>query len=95
MAGFTNYKLPGIKGYAEDIADNATIISRYYELYRIEQAFRISKNDWETRSIFDFKEEPVKPQMPICFIAQVLSKCIENFIQVAPSGTSLINAKSN
>ena len=40
-------KLLGIKGYytslEENIADNKTIIERYHELYKIEQAFRVSK----------------------------------------------------
>jgi transposase len=76
-----NRKLLGIKGYytnlPENIADNATIISRYHELYRIEQAFRISKNDLETRPIFHFKEEPIKLHLLICFMALVLSKHIE------------------
>lgn len=74
-------KLLGIKGYytniQESIADNATIISRYHELYKIEQAFRISKSDLETRPIFHFKEEPIKLHLLICFMALVISKHIE------------------
>ena len=56
-----NRKLLGIKGYytnlQENEANNEMIIDRYHELYRIEQAFRISKNDLQTRPIFHFKEE--------------------------------------
>jgi hypothetical protein len=56
-------KLLGIKGYytnlVENIASNQTIIERYHELYRVEQAFRISKNNLQTRPIFHFKEEPI------------------------------------
>lgn len=74
-------KLLGIKGYYtnlnEHIADNHTIIERYHELYRIEQAFRISKHDLETRPIFHFKEDPIKLHVLICFLALVLSKHIE------------------
>jgi len=74
-------KLLGIKGYYtnlnEHVADNQTIMERYHELYRIEQAFRISKYDLETRPIFHFKEEPVKLHLLICFLALVLSKHIE------------------
>lgn len=74
-------KLLGIKGYYtnldETVADNTTIISRYHELYKIEQAFRISKNDLETRPIFHFKEEPIKLHLLICFMALVISKHIE------------------
>ncbi len=76
-----NKKLLGIKGYYTDIeesvADNATIISRYHDLYKIEQAFRVSKSDLETRPIFHFKEEPIKLHMLICFMALAVSKHIE------------------
>ncbi len=74
-------KLLGIKGYCTDleerIVDNRTIIDRYHELYKIEQAFRISKSDLQTRPIFHFKEEPIKLHLLVCFIALVVSKHIE------------------
>jgi transposase len=76
-----NRKLLGIKGYYTDIeesvADNATIINRYHDLYKIEQAFRVSKSDLETRPIFHFKEEPIKLHMLVCFMALAVSKHIE------------------
>jgi transposase len=74
-------KLLGIKGYytnlKETIADNQTIIERYHELYKIEQAFRMSKSDLETRPIFHFKEQPIKLHLLTCFMALVISKHIE------------------
>ena len=74
-------KLLGIKGYYTDIeetvADNATIISRYHDLYKIEQAFRVSKNDLQTRPVFHFKEEPIQLHILICFMALAISKHIE------------------
>jgi transposase len=74
-------KLLGIKGYhtnlEENDVDNQTIINRYHELYKIEQAFRISKHDLRTRPIFHFKEEPIKLHLLICFMALVISKHIE------------------
>lgn len=74
-------KLLGIKGYYTDIeeqvVDSGTIIERYHDLYKIEQAFRISKNDLKTRPIFHFKEEPIKLHLLICFMALAASKHIE------------------
>lgn len=74
-------KILGIKGYytnlEETIADNKTIIDRYHELYKIEQAFRIAKSDLQTRPIFHYKEEPIKLHLLICFMALVVSKHIE------------------
>ncbi len=43
----------------------------------MEQAFRISKNDLQTRPIFHFKEDPIKLHILICFMALVISKHIE------------------
>ena len=59
------------------MVDNKTIIDRYHELYKIEQAFRISKSDLQTRPIFHFKEEPIKLHLLICFVALVMSKHVE------------------
>jgi transposase len=74
-------KLLGVKGYytdiEEQIADSKTIIERYHELYKIEQAFRISKNDLKSRPIFHFQEEPIKLHLLICFMALAVSKHIE------------------
>jgi len=74
-------KLLGIKGYytnlEESIADNKMVMERYHELYRIEQAFRMSKSDLRTRPVFHFKEEPIKLHLLICFMALVVSKHIE------------------
>ncbi len=74
-------KLLGIKGYYTNleasVADDAMIIERYHELYKIEQAFRISKSDLQTRPIFHFKEEPIRLHILICFMALVISKHIE------------------
>jgi hypothetical protein len=57
-------KLIGIKGYYTNLEEketsNQAVIEHYHELYRIEQAFRISKNDLQTRPIFHYKEEPIK-----------------------------------
>lgn len=74
-------KLLGLKGYytnlKESEVDNNTIIQRYHELYRIEQAFRIAKSDLQTRPIFHYKEEPINLHLLICFMALVASKHIE------------------
>jgi transposase len=74
-------KLLGIKGYYTNleasVADNKTIMERYHELYKVEHAFRISKNDLQTRPIFHFKEQPIKLHILICFLALVVSKHIE------------------
>lgn len=74
-------KLLGIKGYYTDLKEsevsNQIIIDRYHELYKIEQAFRISKHDLKTRPIYHYKEDPIQLHMLICFMALTGSKHIE------------------
>jgi hypothetical protein len=74
-------KLLGIKGYytnlEENQASNTLIIEHYHQLYKIEQNFRIAKNDLQTRTIFHFKEEPIKLHILICFMALITSRHIE------------------
>lgn len=74
-------KLLGVKGYYTDIeqsvADDVTIINHYHDLYKIEQAFRVSKHDLQTRPVFHFKEEPIQLHILICFMALTVSKHIE------------------
>jgi len=60
---------------AKDYENNKMTMRQ--ELYKIEQAFRISKNDLQTRPIFHFKEQPIKLHILICFMALVVSKHIE------------------
>ena len=70
-------KLLGIKGYYtnldEKVVNNQTIIEHYHQLYKIEQAFRISKSDLQTRPIFHFKEDSVKLHILVCFMALVIA----------------------
>jgi transposase len=74
-------KLLGVKGYytdlSEDQVSSQTIIERYHDLYKIEQAFRVSKHDLQTRPVFHFKEEPIRLHILICFMALAVSKLIE------------------
>jgi transposase len=79
--------LLGIKGYYTNLPEtklgNREVIERYHDLYKIEQAFRISKSDLQTRPIFHFKEDPIKLHILICFMALVVSKEIEIKAQVS------------
>jgi transposase len=73
--------LLGIKGYYTNLDEKTIcselVIERYHQLYKIEQAFRISKHDLKTRPIFHFKEEPIRLHILICFMALAVSKYIE------------------
>lgn len=73
-------RLLGIKGYYTNLEPSVTnqmVIDHYHNLWRVEQAFRIAKNDLETRPIFHFKEETIKVHVLICFMALTISKYME------------------
>lgn len=72
--------LLGIKGYYtnldKDIAHH-TVISQYRNLWHVEQAFRVAKNDLETRPMFHRKEDAIKTHILICFMALAIAKYLE------------------
>lgn len=72
--------LLGIKGYYTNLdssVSDQSVINHYHNLWHVEQAFRIAKNDLETRPIFHFKEDAIKVHMLICFMALAVSKYME------------------
>lgn len=73
--------LLGIKGYCTDIVEsdlsNEEIIARYHNLWRVEQSFRMSKTDLETRPIFHYKADAIRAHVLICFVALIIEKYLE------------------
>lgn len=71
--------LLGIKGYYTNLADepDETIIKQYHNLWHIEQAFRIAKNDLAMRPIYHFKKQTIKAHILICFMALTVCKYME------------------
>lgn len=73
--------LLGIKGYCTDIAQeklsNEKVISHYHNLWRIEQSFRMSKSDLETRPIYHRKQDAIRAHVLICFVALMIEKFLE------------------
>jgi len=74
-------KLLGIKGYCTNIPEseisNEQVIAYYHDLWRIEQAFRISKTDLKTRPIFHYMHEAIRAHVLLCFMALMMGKFLE------------------
>lgn len=74
-------QLLGMKGYYTNIPktvlSNRDIITRYHDLWHIEQAFRIAKNDLASRPVFHHKSEAIKSHILICFTALLIAKYLE------------------
>lgn len=71
--------LLGIKGYYTNLADESDeiIISRYHNLWHVEQAFRIAKSDLAMRPIYHFKKQAIKAHILICFMALAVCRHME------------------
>jgi transposase len=73
--------LLGLKGYHTNIPEtelsNQEIIARYHDLWHVEQAFRMAKNDLASRPVFHHKKEAVKSHILICFTALIIGKFLE------------------
>jgi transposase len=73
--------LLGIKGYCTDLSEqqlpNEMVIDRYHQLWHIEQSFRMSKFDLQTRQIYHQKQEAIKAHVLICFVALMAEKYLE------------------
>jgi len=71
--------LEGIKGYKTSIknTNRKLLISRYRDLWKIEQSFRIAKSDLELRPIYHRKKESIKCHILIVFVALCMGKVIE------------------
>jgi transposase len=66
----------GLHGVITNAADKTSseLLSRYRELWQIEEAFRISKHDLKMRPIFHWTENRIKAHIAICFLAFTLAK---------------------
>jgi len=73
--------LLGIKGYCTDLSEqqlsNELVISRYHQLWHVEQSFRMSKFDLQARPIYHHKHEAIKAHVLICFVALIVEKYLD------------------
>jgi transposase len=73
--------LLGIKGYCTDLSEqqlsNELVISRYHQLWHVEQSFRMSKFDLQARLIYHQKHDAVKAHVLICFVSLIIEKYLE------------------
>lgn len=73
--------LLGIKGYCTDLSEqqlsNELVVSRYHQLWHVEQSFRMSKFDLQARPIYHQKHDAIKAHVLICFVALITEKYLE------------------
>lgn len=71
--------LEGIKGYKTNISSvsNELLISRYKDLWKIEQSFRMAKSDLEARPIYHRRKISIEYHILIVFVALCMGRVIE------------------
>ena len=71
--------LEGIKGYKTNIRNirNELLISRYRDLWKIEQSFRMAKSDLEARPIYHRRKNSIEYHILIVFVALCMGRVIE------------------
>ena len=71
-------RLEGIKGYVTNTnLDEATVIDRYHDLWRIEKSFRITKSDLEARPVFLRLDKTITCHLVIVFAGLAICRYLE------------------
>lgn len=74
----------GLKGYLTNTRFSAkTIVENYRELWRVEQAFRISKTDLRIRPIFHYRKRRIEAHICVAFVAYTIYKELERLLNHA------------
>lgn len=68
------------------------IIDIYRGLWKIEESFKVTKSDLETRPVYVSTEEHIKAHFLTCFIALVLARILEYQLEGKYSITKIINS---
>lgn len=71
-------KWDGLKGYVTNTdLDKDEVIENYNNLWKIEKAFRITKNEIKVRAVFHYKQRRIEAHISIAFVAYKVYKELE------------------
>ena len=80
-------RLAGLKGYVTNIPVSvmppAEVISRYHDLWHVEQSFRMSKTDLAARPMFVRKRDAIEAHLTIVFTALAVARETQNRTSLA------------
>ncbi len=86
-------KWDGLKGYITNTnLSNDEVIENYKNLWKIEKAFRISKNDLRIRPIFHYKKERIEAHICLSFVAYIIYKELERLLEINKNNLSVTQA---
>jgi len=85
----TDKRWDGLKGYRTNTTLNAfEVHENYSNLWRIENAFRVSKSTIEIRPMFHFTTKRIQAHVCICFAAYKVYKELERLLCINNAGIS-------
>lgn len=62
-------QLAGVKGYVTNLDPDkmpgAAVIAAYHDLWRVEQSFRVTKNDLKARPVFHYQREAIEAHLTV------------------------------
>ena len=58
---------------------DSEILHRYHQLWRIEQTFRVSKTDLQTRPVYVRTPAHIEAHFAICFLALLVTRLLERW----------------
>ena len=83
----------GLKGYITNTKLSVdTVIENYQNLWKIEQAFRISKTDLRIRPIFHYRKHRIEAHICISFVAYTIYKELERMLEINKADISVKRA---
>ncbi len=76
-------RLDGLKGFLTSLPDTtqaSEVIGEYRNLWKVEKAFRMSKNDLKERPVFHQNVKRIKSHLLLCFVALLVAKETETIL---------------
>jgi len=73
----------GLKGYITNNGNKSSfkeIINQYHNLWKVEKAFRMSKNDLKERPIYHQEAKRIKSHLILCFVSLLVMKKAEKIL---------------
>lgn len=76
-------RFDGLKGYVTTVGNETTdtVIKHYHNLWHVEKAFRMAKNDLKERPIYHRVEKRVKAHILVCFVSLLVAREAEYILK--------------
>lgn len=73
----------GLHGVITNVKEKElpNVLTRYKNLWRIEDAFRLNKNDLKIRPVYHYKSKRIKAHLSLCFITYTLATYLKYYLE--------------